>query len=600
MIEAQPEAEHWDLSPLYSDVEDPRWLADLAAAEKLAQEFRKDFRGRVASEALTPELLNAILRNYARLQETILLPYLYAQLLFSADSEPDTHKALIARVRESWTRISEATLFFELEILQLDQEHFLDLLKQPGGAEYAHYLRQLRAHAPYTLSEEVEQVLKRKDLSGREAFVQLFDELSASFSYRFRMPGEEQERETTGEELLSLLYHPERQVREDAFSVFLDKHAEQALPLTACFNNILLDHGKEAELRGYPDLMTPTHLSSETEPEMVEHMMQVTEQNYPLAQEYFDLKRQLLGYETLKNTDLYAPLGDGRRSFSIEQARGLVREAFTSFSPEMADLADGFFTDRRIDLFPRSGKSGGAFCMGMLPGRLPYVLLNYTGNLRDVSTLAHELGHGVHFALSQQQNLFHYQAPLPLAETASVFGEMLLTRKLLQEEDDRQLKIELLCAKLEDIIATTFRQNALTRFELAAHRQRGEGLLSPEQLCELWSAENARLFGDKVEMIAPYRWGWSYISHFIHARFYCYSYVFGELLVLALYQKYLEEGESFVPKYLDLLGKGGSDTPRAMLDPLGIDLTDPGFWQKGYDFVRGLLDELKSLVNEQD
>ncbi len=234
----------------------------------------------------------------------------------------------------------------------------------------------------------------------------------------------------------------------------------------------------------------------------------------------------------------------------------------------------------------------------MLPGLPPYLLLNFTGNLRDVTTLAHELGHGVHFALAQGQNLFHYNAPLPMAETASVFGEMLLTRNLLDRETERQVKIELLCARLEDIIATTFRQNVLTRFELAAHRRRAEGLLAPEDYGQLWWEENEKLFGDSVEMIDAYRWGWSYIGHFIHARFYCYSYVFGELLVLALYQKYREEGSSFVPKYLDLLAAGGSRPPKELLQPLGIDLADPDFWQKGYDFVRGLLEELKELVGE--
>jgi oligoendopeptidase F len=235
----------------------------------------------------------------------------------------------------------------------------------------------------------------------------------------------------------------------------------------------------------------------------------------------------------------------------------------------------------------------------MFPGLPPYILLNYTGTLRDVSTLAHELGHGVHFALSQKQNLFHYHAPLPFAETASVFGEMLLTRHLLDRESDRRVKIALLCAKLEEIIATTFRQNVLTRFELAAHKKRAEGLLSTDDLCALWWEENGKLFGDAVEMIEPYRWGWSYISHFIHARFYCYSYVFGELLVLSLYQKYRAEGAAFVPKYLELLARGGSQKPKELLKPFGIDLADPGFWQQGYDVVRELLEELKGLVGEK-
>jgi len=590
------EQNRWDLSPLYSGPEDPALTQALQDAARDADRFRHDFRGRISAEDLSADLLAAALRGYQQVQQKLLLPYLYAQLLFSGDSEPAAHKALMARVREAFSAVSEQVLFFELEILRIEEECFSRLVKDEEVAPYRHYLEQLRAHTPYTLSEEVEQVLKRKDLSGREAFVQLFDELSASLRFPFRMPGEDEEREVTGEELLSLLYHPDRELREASFSTFLDKHAEHALVLTACFNNILLDHGKEVELRRYPDLMTPTHLASETSPEMVERMMEVSEQNYGLARDYFALKKELLGYETLKNTDLYAPVGGEGRRYSLDEARTLVRESFSGFSPQLAELADAFFTERRIDLLPRPGKSGGAFCMGMMPGRLPYVLSNFTGTLRDVSTLAHELGHGVHYTLSQKQHLFHYHAPLPFAETASVFGEMLLTRHLLVGEVDRETRIALLCAKIEDVIATTFRQNVLTRFEQAAHARRGEGLLSTEDLCSLWWDENAKLFGDQVEMIDPYRWGWSYISHFIHARFYCYSYVFGELLTLSLYQKYLEDGASFVPKYLELLAAGGSGKPQELLAPLGIDLNDAGFWQKGYDVVRGLLEELRELV----
>ncbi len=587
----------WDLLPLYQAPDAPDLGHDLERALKQAKKFRHDFRGRVASDRLSPDLLVAALNGYEGLQRLILKPYLYAQLLFSSDSTPAKHKALLAKVRETWSSVSETTLFFELEVLRIEEERFAALLKHPDVVNYAHYLRQLRAHAPYILAEDVEQVLKRKDLSGKEAFVQLFEEVTSAFKYQFQMPGEETPREVSGEEPLALLHHPDREVREQSFGTFLQKHAENQLVLTACFNNLLLDHGKEVELRGYPDLMTPTHLSSETEPAMVDKMMDVTEANYGLAQEYFALKQRLLGLDRMKNTDIYAPLGTASRSYSFADARSMVLEAFRGFSPQMADVAEAFFQERRIDALPKKGKTGGAFCMGMMPGLSPYVLLNYTGNLRDVSTLAHELGHGVHFVLAQKQNLFQYHAPLPMAETASVFGEMLLTRSMLDKESDRQVKIELLCAKIEDIIATTFRQNVLTRFEQAAHKERGKGLLSPEDYCALWRQENSKLFGNAVEMIEPYRWGWSYISHFIHARFYCYSYVFGELLVLALYQKYLEEGTAFVPRYLELLASGSSADPQKMLKPLGIDLADPDFWQKGYDFVRGLLQELRQLVD---
>ena len=598
-VAATDEATVWDLSPLYSGPDDPRFDEDLQEAKKRAHSFRHDFRGRISAESLTADVLSASLHAYEELQKFTLKPYLYAQLLFLSDSTPAAHKALLTRIREGWTEIIEKILFYELELLHIDEEYLAEFFKDPEVAKYSHYLSRLRKTAPYILSEEVEKVLKRKELTGKEAFVQLFEELTSSFRFRFQMPDAKKVTEVTGEELLALLHHPEKDVREKAFSTYLEKYAENSLVLSACFNNLLLDHYKEVDLRGYPDIMTPTHLANETEPKTVEKMMEVTESNYGLAREYFELKKELLGLPEMKNTDIYAPVERTSRKFPFEEARQMVLDAFRGFSSEMADTAEAFFTERRIDVFPKPGKTGGAFCMGMVPGRSPYVLLNYTETLRDVATLAHELGHGVHFSLSQVQNLFHYDAPLPFAETASVFGEMLLTRYLLDREKDPQVKIEILCAKLEDIIATTFRQNVLTRFELAAHGLRRERLLASEDYCEIWWRENAKLFGDVVVMIEPYRWGWAYISHFIHSRFYCYSYVFGELLVLSLYQKYQEEGKAFVPKYLQLLSHGGSHPPQKMLEPFGIDLSGPDFWQKGYDFAGSLLRELRELLQTE-
>lgn len=588
----------WDLTPFYVGLDDQTLSEDLAAAHRQSERFRADFHGRIDCAGLTPSRLHAALKGYEALQLNILKPYLYAQLLFSADNTKPGHGSLMAKVREAWQAIHEKTLFFELELLALGDDVFCPLLMAAELAPYTHYLTALRAHAPYTLSEPVEQALKRKDLSGREGFVQLFDELTASLIYRFRFPAEDTEREATGEELLSLLYHPDRHVRESAFATFLEKHAEHALTLSSCFNNILLDHGKEAELRRYADLMTPTHLNNETDPEMVERMLAVSEAHYPLAREYFELKRQMLGLDRLKNTDLYAPITARTRSYGFTEALELVLQAFRDFDPELAGGVERLVAAGRIDTSPRAGKTGGAFCMGLYPGVDPYVLLNFTGTLRDVSTLAHELGHAAHYILAGGQHLFDYHPALPLAETASVFGEMLLTRHLLDREEDRQVKISLLCAKIEEIIATTFRQTVLTRFEQAAHARRGRELLSADDLCELWLAENAKLLGDDIEMIPAYGWGWSYISHFIHARFYCFSYVFGELLVLALYQKYGSGEASFVPRYLALLRAGGSARPDQLLEPLGIDLHDPEFWAQGYALVRALLDELKGLLSE--
>ncbi|TLM64488.1 MAG: M3 family oligoendopeptidase [Deltaproteobacteria bacterium] len=592
----EPHALRWNLPSLYASVDDPALPADLAAAIAAAAAFRRDWRGRIDAAAVTAPELAAALERHAGLQLQALRPYLYAQLLFAADGGEPRHARLMAEVREGWQELGEAILFFELELLRLPQEHFARLRGAPELAAYGHYLDTLRAHAPYTLGEDVEQAIKRKDLTGKEAFVQLFDELGASLRYRFRMPGEAEEREVPGEELLALLYHPDRETRERSFATFLETHGAQALVLTACFNNLLLDHSKEADLRGYPDRMTPTCLSSETSPELVERMLAVSEEHYPLARRYFAVKQRLLGYERLKNTDLYAPLAGGERTFTFDQAWALVAEAYAGFHPELAQAVGQLLPAGRLDVAPRPAKSGGAFCMGLYPGADPYVLLNYTGTLRDVTTLAHELGHAAHYVLAGGQNFYHYHPPLPLAETASVFGEMLVTRHLLAREQDRQVRIALLCAKLEEIIATTFRQAMLTRFEQAAHARRDEGLLSADDLCALWLEQNGRLFGDAVEMIPAYRWGWSYISHFIHARFYCFSYVFGELLVLALYRRYLEEGAAFAPRYLDLLRAGGSAPPAQLLRPLGIDLAAPEFWAGGYRLVAEMLDELEGLI----
>jgi oligoendopeptidase F len=588
----------WNLTPLYDSSNDPAWEADLQGVLRAAHAFAADWRGTLDATTINAPALALALQRYGELQKQGLRPYFYAQLLFSAKSDDDRHKALFARAREVWHAVMETTLFFELDLLRLRHEIFAPLLSALELQEYKHYLQQLRAHAPYTLSEAVEQALKRKDLSGKEAFAQLFEEITNEMRFTFTFPGEESPREASGEELLALLYHPDGNVREGAFSTFLQGHAAAGTVLVACFNNILLDHGKEAELRGYPHLMTPTHLESETAPAMVQKMMAVSEANYGLGQEYFALKRQLLGLERMKNTDLYAPLSPQVRQIEFAQARATVLAAFASFSPQLAELAQSFFTEQRIDLFPAQGKSGGAFCHGMAPGLSPYILTNYTGTLRDLSTLAHELGHGVHFTLAGGQNLYNYNAPLPLAETASVFAEILLTRHLLAVETDPQLKIALLCSKIEEIIATTLRQNVLTRFEFAAHQKRGEGLLSSDDLCALWLSENGKLFGDAVEMIEPYRWGWSYIGHFIQSRFYCYSYIFGELVTLALYRRYQQEGASFVPKYFALLAAGGSQSPVEALRPFGIDLNALDFWQEGYDLVRELLTELRTLIEK--
>ncbi len=565
---------------------------DLATSLSAVKCFRDKYFTKIST--LNALELKAALSELEDIHQAIVKPQMYAHLLFAADSRDPANQKLSQKGLEVANTASQELLFFELELIDLPEQAFLYLVDSEKLATYRHFLESLRKYKPHTLAEREERLLKQKSITGAEAFHRLFDELTASFSFRMTLDGEEQE--LTGEELLGLLHHPDASVREQAFSIFLKRFADEKITFSAIINNIALDHSQDLELRAYQSPMEPTHLANELTSDSVECLMETTENNYHLAREYFTLKARLLKLAKLKNTDVYAPVGESDKRYSFAQARDIVLDAFGEFNPEFREIIGRFFIDERIDAFPRPGKSGGAFCMGISPSLPPYVLLNFTGNLRDVATLAHELGHGLHFTLAQKQTLLNYHPPLPLAETASVFAEMLLTRFLLDREKDPAVRISLLCAKIEDIIATTFRQNVLTRFDERLHLARKESLVSSSEICDIWWEENGKLYGDAVEMIEPYRWGWSYIPHFIHSRFYCYSYTFAELLVLALFQNYLNTGKSFVPVFTSILESGGSLSPADTVRAAGIDLAESSFWQKGYDLLEELMKDLWKLL----
>lgn len=582
----------WDTTLLYPAPDSPELEADLGSFEQLAADFRVTYFEKTAT--LDNSALLTAICEYEALQTRMSKPFCYAHLLFADNSGNEVYRALSQRCSELGSRLSQQLLFFDLELMELSDERFASFRTAPEAAGYLHFLKGIRKFRPHTLKENEERLLTRKDLTGVHAFTKLFDELSASFSYKMELDGEQ--RELTGEELLSLLHHTSADVRFRAMTLFLERHGEHGIVYNAVFNNMALDHRQEMELRQYQTPIQPTNIGNEIPDEAVEHLMCVTEANYGLAQEYFRVKAGMLKIDKLRNCDIYAPVAESERSYTFEEARDLVVDSYRGYDPEFGDIAAAFFTERRVDVLPRTGKSGGAFAMGISPDVPPFLLLNFTGTLRDLATIAHEAGHGLHFVISRKQSMLNYHAPLPLAETASVFGEMLLTRRLLDNEQDSTVRKSLLCAKIEDIIATTFRQTVLTRFELRLHNERTGGLLSNDRIAEIWLEENSKLYGDSVEMIPAYRWGWSYISHFIHSRFYCYSYTFAELLVLALFRKYREDGDSFKPGYHALLESGGALSPSDTARLAGIDITDSGFWQKGYDVLAELIDELKLIA----
>ncbi len=557
-----------------------------------AKAFQSSYREKnIAS--LDPGAFLEALKEYEKIQEEGLKPFLYASLLFSEDTQDQSSKALLQKAKEKWNELETRLLFFRLALIGLPEDRLQEFLEYPPLTTYGHVLHYYRRLREFTRGEPEEEIFSKKNMTGKSAFRTLFDEFTGSFSFRLEIEGKE--KELTGSEVLALLYSPDRELRERAFRLFLDHHGRNQLVLTSIFNALIHDAKVEDDLRGYRGPMEQTLLENMVRPATVDLMMDVTEAHYHLAQEYFAVKARLLGLPKLKNSDLYAPLPGSAKGISYDRAKGLLVRSFSQFHPEFGRIAQEFFGRRWIDAATRPGKYGGAFCSGLTPALHPYLLMNFTGNLRDALTLAHEMGHGIHFYLARKQTLLNFDPSLPMAETASVFGEMVMIQALLQEETDRSARQALLAIEIEDIIATVFRQNVLTRFEQEAHRLRRDHLLSAQEIGDLWWEANGKLFGPTVEMLPAYRWGWTYISHFIHTRFYCFSYIFGELVVLALYSRYLEDGKSFLPRFMELLERGGSGTPEELLRRVGIDIGRPDFWEKGFRVVRNLIDELKSL-----
>ena len=439
-----------------------------------------------------------------------------------------------------------------------------------------------------------EKIVNEKDNTGSNAFGRLFSEITSSLSFTLEKDG--QPAELNLSQILSLLHEPDRGLRQRAMETLYQGLSQHGQVLTFIYDTLIQDHLTMDRLRDYPNPMAPRHLSNEIDGAAVKTMMEVSEANYDLAHNYFRLKAKLLGLPRLALFDQYAPVGKEVRPFPYAQAREVILDAFDAFDPKFREIAGEFFAKNWIDAEIRKGKRGGAFCSSPSPQLHPYILCNYDDNLRDVMTVAHELGHGLHGSLSRKQNYFNYYTPLTTAETASVFGEMLVFDYLLGQQTDPQVQVALLAGKIEDIFATVFRQNVLTRFEELAFSARKEKRLTPEALGNLWLGANSKYYGDAIDMPDGYKWGWSYIPHFIHSRFYCYSYVFGQLLVLALYRMYKDEDKRFVPKYLALLEAGGSDTPENLLKSLGVDIQNREFWQKGFDEIRNLLAGLGKLI----
>jgi oligoendopeptidase F len=584
----------WDLSDLFAGADDSKIAQTLDQVKADAEAFAARYRSTInVPGGPAPDLLLDALRAYEDLHERTGRVSAYAHLLYDTDTRDETARDLLQKVEQRTTALRNLWLFFDLEWLELSDEDAARLVDHPSLSHYRHYLRHERAYRPHKLSEPEEKIVNEKDQTGSSAWARLHTETVSSLTFPMEMDGEQ--RTLTLEQMRSLMYEPDRALRQKAHEVFYDVISRQGQTLTFIYDTIVQDHQTMDRLRGHPSPMAQRHLSNELDDAAIEAMMQVVEANYGLAHDYFRVKARVLGLDHMELYDQYAPVRQGSSKVPWEDARRMVLDSYAAMHPPFRDLAEQFFDRRWIDAEPRQGKRGGAYCWSVSPKLHPYVLCSYNGSPRDAMTVAHELGHGLHGMLARKQTLFNYHSNLPLAETASTFGELMVFDALVAREPDKRARLGLVAGKIEDVFATVFRQNVLTRFEQRAFAARAEARLTPHKLGEVWLDANRPYYGDAVAMTPGYEWGWSYIPHFIRSRFYCYAYVFGQLLVLALYRMYQEEGQAFVPKLIHLLESGGSDTPEALLAPLGADFRDPAFWQKGFDELKRLVDWAKEL-----
>ena len=584
----------WNLSDLYEGPDDPRIESELDEASAAASAFRERFRGKLGE--LSGAGLNDAVAELERIRSISTRVETYARLRQAADSTDQARGALVQRVRERNTQIETDLLFLDLEWSELDDDVAERLLADPALERYAAVLRSERRYKPYQLTEPEELISTEKSVTGVSAWGRLFNELLSDLRVSF------DGQELSLDEVLAKLSRLTDQAERGRVAAAVTEALRPGVRTRGyVLNTILNERAIEDRLRGYDSWISARNLANEIPDEAAQSLVDAIVARYDIPQRFYALKARLLGLEQMRDYDRFAPLQDVEGTVAWDDAREIVLESFAGFSPLAGDIVGRFFERDWIDAAVRPGKMLGAFCATLIPERHPYVLMNYAGERRSVLTLAHELGHGLHGTLAQDLGLLNARAPLTLAETASVFAEALTFQTLREREDDPRAVLDLLVGRIDDTVATVFRQIALNRFEHAIHTaRREEGELPVDRIVELWTAEQRRMLGDAVEVTDGYGIWWSYVPHFIQTPGYVYAYSFGYLFSLAIYRRYLDEGEALVEPYLDLLRAGGSAPPSELASRLGFDLGDPGFWSAGLDAIGVLVDEAEQLAAELD
>ncbi|MCW5939832.1 MAG: M3 family oligoendopeptidase [Fimbriimonadaceae bacterium] len=588
----------WDLSALFSGLEDPKIHATWSSCLDRADRFASTYRGRVETAGLSPGDLASAIRELEEIENEAVKPVLYANLVFAADTSKPEHGAFLQEQTERSTELRVKTMFFALELQAAPEDYVRSALADPAMADYRHYVGVLRAYSPHRLSETEEVLLEETANTGCRAWQRLHEELTANQEYRYTNPHSGETSVLSQEEVLDLLHDPDRAVRIAACDSLSAGLKELNRPLVFLYNTLLADKKLEDRLRRFEHPETSRHMANELDKETVDLVMDLCRERGDLVERYYKVKREILGLEELTHADRYAPLQNAKRQASWDEAKQIVLDSFGSFSPAMKESAATFFEKNWIDAEPRPGKSGGAFCSGNTPDTHPVLLQSYQGSMSDVMTLAHEMGHGVHAHLSRHQTLYNHDGTLPLAELASIFGEMITFERLVSDADVGD-RLALYGQKVEGIFASVHRQAAMFRFERRCHeKRRRDGELSPSDFGDIWQEEIQSMFGSSLKLGDQHRDWWSYVGHFIFAPFYVYAYSFGELLALSVYQMAKAEGPSFADKYVEVLSLGGSKNPHELMAIIGVDLRDRSFWERGFQAVEGLVSEFERIWAE--
>ena len=583
----------WILDDLYLAQDDPKISEDLDRTAESAKSFAAQYQGKLA--ALDGAGLGRAIKEYEELSEVLSAVMSYAQLLFAADAENAQVAAFYQDMNERATEISTDTLFFELELNRIEDATLAQQMTDPTAVKYAPWVDSVRIYKPYQLDDELEKLLHEKSLTSHNAWVRLFGETMADI--RFTVKGK-RVRELTLADTLNLLSDKKPEVRKQGALALSKGLGDNIRTFTLITNTLAKDKEIEDQWRSYPKPQSYRNLANQVEDEVVDALVSSVRKNYAnLSHRYYKLKAKWFGVRQLNTWDRNAPLPeDSDRRFSWDEARATVLSAYGGFAPEMATIAERFFDKRWIDAPPAPGKDSGAFSHSTVPSVHPYVMMNFHGKARDVMTLAHELGHGVHQVLAADQGTLMSDTPLTLAETASVFGEMLTFREMLNTEPNAKRRRILLAGKVEDMMNTVVRQIAFHQFEEQVHSLRSHGELSADKLGEIWMQVQRESLGPAIRFDDDYRHYWAYIPHFLHAPFYVYAYAFGDCLVNSLYDVFQSGHPGFQAKYFTMLKAGGTLRHTELLAPFGLDASDPAFWNRGLNVISGFIDELETAL----